>query len=152
MEVFTPNLSRWTTEELVGEVIRRSAGDGGALQALQIVVIRARLAEGDRRFACGTQPELSATSEFSSVCGTTEMGLTDGEVSSVLTSAAHEVDRDALGAHAHDHTHRKHASEKLAAHDHHHVHLEDSKTDGEVNGHTHKRSHEKLPWEDRDLS
>jgi hypothetical protein len=79
MELFTPNLSRWTTEELVGEVIRRSAADGGALHALQTVVIRARLAEGDRRFGGGTQPELSASSVFAAVGGTTEMGLGDGE-------------------------------------------------------------------------
>ena len=79
MQLFTPNLSRWTTEELMGEVMRRSAGDGGALQALQTVVIRARLAEGDRHSAGGTQPELSATSEFSAVGGTTEMGIADCE-------------------------------------------------------------------------
>jgi hypothetical protein len=79
MEMYTPNLSRWTTEELVGEVMRRSAADAGALKALQTVVIRARLAEGDQRFAGGTQPELAATLGFAGVGGTIEMGLEDAE-------------------------------------------------------------------------
>ena len=70
----------------------------------------------------------------------------------MLTGTVHEVDPEASGAHAHDHTHRKHASVKFAAHDHHHAHLEDAKADGELNGHTHARLHEKLPWEGHDLS
>jgi hypothetical protein len=79
MELFTPNLSRWTTDQLVGEVMRRTAKDTGALQALQAVVIRARLAEGDRRSVGGIQPALSATSNLAGVGGTTEIGLADGE-------------------------------------------------------------------------
>jgi hypothetical protein len=55
-----------------------------------------------------------------------------------------------LGAHAHDHSHRRLASSKFAAHTHSHVHLHDVKADGELNGHTHSRAHEKLPWENRD--
>jgi len=68
----------------------------------------------------------------------------------VLTGAAHEVDPDACGAHTHDHAHGKHVSAKLSAHQHPHVHLEDAKADGELNGHTHSRAHERLPWEDRE--
>lgn len=78
MEMYTPNLSRWTTKELVSEVIRRSGADARALEALQTVVIRARLAEGDRRFGGGTQPELAATLGLAGVGGTTEMGLAYG--------------------------------------------------------------------------
>ncbi len=63
MEMFTPNLSRCTTEQLLGEVMRRTASDAPALHALQAVVIRARLAEGDRRSDSGTQPELVPASE-----------------------------------------------------------------------------------------
>ena len=80
MQTFTENMSRWTTEELLDEVIRRSASDGPALQLLETVVIRARLAEGDRRLCGGTsQPEAIAGLEFAGVGGTTEMGLADGE-------------------------------------------------------------------------
>ena len=58
MVMFTPNLSRWTTAELFGEVMRRTASDAPALHALQTVVIRARLAEGDRQEDVGMQSEL----------------------------------------------------------------------------------------------
>ena len=40
MEMFTLNMSRWTTEELLGEVMRRTASDAPALYALQTVVRR----------------------------------------------------------------------------------------------------------------
>jgi hypothetical protein len=85
MELLTQNLNRWSTRELVDEVIRRSASDGPALQILETTVIRARLAEGDRRFGAGTQPELAAAPELASklelvgVGGTTEMGFAAGE-------------------------------------------------------------------------
>jgi hypothetical protein len=58
MQTLTYNLSRWTTEELVDEVVRRTATDGPGLETLEKVVLRARLAESDRRFGDATQPEL----------------------------------------------------------------------------------------------
>jgi hypothetical protein len=47
------NLGRWTTDELLEEILRRTAADGPALQLLETIVIRARLAEGDHRFSHG---------------------------------------------------------------------------------------------------
>ncbi len=75
MEPLTHSLSRWTTEDLLGEVMRRTALDGPALEALQAVVIRARLAEGDRRSQFGTQSELIPEQERAGVAGTMELGL-----------------------------------------------------------------------------
>jgi len=75
MEMFTLNMSRWTTEELLGEVMRRTASDAPALYALQTVVLRARLAEGDRRSDFGTQSELVPAGERAGVAGTMELGL-----------------------------------------------------------------------------
>jgi len=43
------DLGGWTTDELLAEVFRRSAGDRPALQLLQLTTIRALLAEGDRK-------------------------------------------------------------------------------------------------------
>ena len=77
MEMFTPNLSRWTTDELLGEIMRRTASDASALEALQTVVLRARLAEGDRRLHFGTQSELVPKPERAGVAGTMELGLED---------------------------------------------------------------------------
>jgi len=145
MAMFTSNLGRWTTAELVGEVMRRTASDAPGLHALQTVVIRARLADGDRRADCGTQSELVPVRERTGVAGTREPGR-----SSVLTAAAHtahEVEPDTCGAHAHDHTHRRLASAKFAAHEHYHVHPDDLKADVTLNAHTHARTHARLPWE-----
>jgi len=75
MEPLTHNLHRWTTEELLGEVMRRTALDAPALHALQTVVIRARLAEGDRRSDFGTQSALVPEPERAAVAGTMELGL-----------------------------------------------------------------------------
>jgi hypothetical protein len=75
MEMFKPNLSRWTTEDILGEVMRRTAPDASALQALQTVVIRARLAEGDRRSDSGTRSEVVPVRERDGVAGTMELGL-----------------------------------------------------------------------------
>jgi hypothetical protein len=79
MDMLTHNFSRWTTQELLGEVMRRTAADGPALEALQTVVIRARLAEGDRRAQFGTQVELAPASERAEVAGTMELGLAQVE-------------------------------------------------------------------------
>ena len=60
----------------------------------------------------------------------------------------HEVDFEAPGAHAHEHTHSvRSLSSKLAAHDHPHLHYDDADEDNALNGHSHAGSHEKLPWE-----
>jgi hypothetical protein len=147
--MFTSNLSRWTTTELVGEVMRRTASDAPGLDALQTVVIRARLAEGDRRADSGTQSELVPVREGAGFAGTRELGR-----SGVLTAAAHaahEVEPDTCGAHAHDHTHRRLASVKFAAHEHYHVHPDDLKADATLNAHTHARAHARLPWESQNL-
>ena len=46
------DLGGWTTDELLAEVFRRSAGDRSALRLLQLTTIRALLAEGDRKLSC----------------------------------------------------------------------------------------------------
>ena len=48
------DIGRWTTDELLAEVLKRSAGDRPALQLLQLTTIRALLAEGDRKGSCKT--------------------------------------------------------------------------------------------------
>jgi len=79
MQTLTYNLNRWTTEELVDEAVRRTATDGPGLEVLEKVVLRARLAESDRRFDDGTQPALAPGRERAGVMGTMEMGLADRE-------------------------------------------------------------------------
>ena len=44
------DIGGWTTDELLVEVLERSAGDRPALWLLQGTIIRALLAEGDRKF------------------------------------------------------------------------------------------------------
>jgi hypothetical protein len=75
MQTLTYNLGRWTTEELLDEVVRRTAKDAPGLQLLERVVIRARLAESDRRFGDATQAEFAPTLERSGVGGTIEIAL-----------------------------------------------------------------------------
>ena len=152
METLTYTLSRWTTDELVGEVVRRSAADGPALRSVESVIIRARLAESDRKFReCANPQEASPAIERVGVRGTLEMGLADGgDEVELLSSVGHEVDAATSGAHAHDHTHRRVSSTKFAAHEHHHLHLEDVEADGQLNGHTHARAHSMHPWERAD--
>lgn len=79
MQTLTYNLSRWTTEDLLDEVVRRTASDGPGLQILETVLIRARLAESDRRFGDGTQAQLGSPTKPVGVLGTMEMGFADGE-------------------------------------------------------------------------
>jgi hypothetical protein len=79
MQTVTYDLSRWTTQDLLDEVMRRTATDGPALQLLDTIVLRARLAESDRRFGDGVQSELSSTLDRNGVAGTMEMALADGE-------------------------------------------------------------------------
>jgi hypothetical protein len=79
MQTLTYNLSRWTTEDLLDEVMRRTASDGPALKLLETIVLRARLAQSDRQFGSfGTQVELEPAMERAGVRGTLEMGLTHG--------------------------------------------------------------------------
>jgi hypothetical protein len=80
MQTLTQNMTSWTTQELLDEVMRRTASDGPALHLLETVIIRARLAESDRRFAdFGTQAELQSAPARAAVRGTMEMGLANGE-------------------------------------------------------------------------
>jgi hypothetical protein len=149
MQTLTPDMTRCTTQELLDEVLRRTASDGPALHILETLIIRARLAERDRRFMdFGTQPELAPANEQAGVRGTMEMGLADdGEGVVRRANGGHEVDPEAPGAHTHDHTHRRVSSAKFAAHDHHHLHADDVEADALLNGHTHARAHARHPWE-----
>ncbi len=168
MQTLTQNMTRLTTQELLDEVMRRTAADAPALHLLETIVIRARLAESDRRFTdLGTQAEFAPDPEQAGVRGTMEMGLandkedvalptngrhapsTNGD-HAVSTNGGHEVDADRPGAHTHDHTHRRVSSTKFAAHDHHHLHPDDMKADALLNQHTHARAHARHPWESAD--
>src|SRR5881397_4021710 len=119
METLTYSLNGWSTEQLVGEVVRRSAADGQALRSVEGAIIRARLAESDSRFAGSSAPAgTGPATETAGVRGTPEMGLANDGGKWVLPGVAHDVDAATSGAHTHDHTHRKRSSWKLAAHDH----------------------------------
>jgi len=157
MQTLTQNMTRLTTQELLDEVMRRTASDAPALHLLETIVIRARLAESDRRFAdLGTQAEFGPDPEQAGVRGTMEMGLANDKEDvalptngghAVSPNGGHEVDADTAGAHTHDHTHRRISSTKFAAHDHHHLHPDDVQADAILNGHTHARAHAMHPWE-----
>lgn len=147
MQTLSYSMSRWTTEELLDEVVRRTAADGPGLEMLEKVVLCARLAQTDRRLDDGTQATLAPGHERAGVAGTMEMGLAEGGETSVRTTVTHEVDSETADAHAHDHTHRRVSSTKFAAHLHHHLHLDDEAADAELNGHTHARAHARHPWE-----
>jgi hypothetical protein len=54
METLAKDLGGWTTDELLAEVFVRSAGDRPALQLLQATIVRALLAESDRKFVAGS--------------------------------------------------------------------------------------------------
>jgi len=78
METLTYNMRKWSTDELIGEIVRRSATDGPALAAVEGVIIRARLAESEGRFAQSAFPaDLMSTIERAGVQGTIEMGVAD---------------------------------------------------------------------------
>ncbi len=149
MQTLTQNMTRLTTQELLDEVMRRTASDAPALHLLETIIIRARLAESDRRFTdLGTQAELGPDPEQTGVRGTSEMGLANEEEDVALsTNGGHEVNAGTAGAHTHDHTHRRISSTKFAAHDHHHLHPDDVQADALLNGHTHARAHAMHPWE-----
>ena len=78
METLTYSMKRWTTDDLIGEVLRRTASDGPALRSVEGVIIRARLAVGDRLLAASESLSGLRPSEASAeIRGTTEMGLAD---------------------------------------------------------------------------
>ena len=54
MESLAKDLGGWTTDELLAEVFERSAGDRPALHLLQATIIRALLAESDRKVVAGS--------------------------------------------------------------------------------------------------
>lgn len=55
MGTLVNDLDRWTSDELIAEVLKRGAVDRPALQHLQTAVIRALLAEGDRKATTSPQ-------------------------------------------------------------------------------------------------
>ena len=69
------NLSGWTTEQLLDEVVKRNATDAFGLQSLGRTIIRARLANADRRADSGMQGALGYATSPAAVSGTTEMSL-----------------------------------------------------------------------------
>ncbi len=44
------DLNKWTSDELLAEVLNRSVGDRPALRLVEEMIIWARLAESDRNF------------------------------------------------------------------------------------------------------
>jgi hypothetical protein len=54
MDTPTTNLGNWTTEELLGEVLSRGAGDRAALDRVQVTTMRAILDDCDKK---GAQPD-----------------------------------------------------------------------------------------------
>jgi len=53
MNNVTTDLKRWTSDELLDEVVERSAADRPALRRLETMVLKARLAEIDDKSAAG---------------------------------------------------------------------------------------------------
>jgi hypothetical protein len=53
-ETLAKDLGGWTTDELLAEVLERSAGDRPAFQLLQATIIRALLTDSDRKFVAGS--------------------------------------------------------------------------------------------------
>ncbi len=54
MDTTTVDLDRWTTDELLAEVLTRSAGDRSALDLIQVTTMRAILDDCDEK---GTQSD-----------------------------------------------------------------------------------------------
>ena len=70
-------MSRWTTQQRLEEVVRRTATDGAGLDLLEKKLLRTRLAESDRKFGDGTQADFAPSLERAGGRGTMEMGLAD---------------------------------------------------------------------------
>jgi hypothetical protein len=56
MKTPVKDLDTWTTDELLTEVLGRSAGDRPALDRIQITTMRALLNDCDQKADAGTQP------------------------------------------------------------------------------------------------
>jgi hypothetical protein len=146
MQSLTYSMNRWTTEQLIGEVMRRMAADGQALRLAEEVIIRARLAVGDR--LCGDTGSPPLIAPAGSVRGRIEIGRAhNGESPGVPSIAGHEVDEGIFGAHTHAHAHGTTAPTKTSAHHHPHIHRGSADADGRLNGHIHAGAHGGLPWE-----
>jgi hypothetical protein len=61
MTTQTPDLNTWTTEELLSEVLGRSAGDRPALDRIQVLTMRALLSDCDQKADAGTPPARHAS-------------------------------------------------------------------------------------------
>ena len=57
----------------------------------------------------------------------------------------HEAEAEDRGAHSHDHVHGGRAPR--AVHEHYHCHQSDPAADKALNGHSHTKHHQPLPWE-----
>jgi hypothetical protein len=56
MKTPVKDLDIWTTDELLTEVLCRSAGDRPALDRIQVTTMRAMLSDCDQKANAGTQP------------------------------------------------------------------------------------------------
>lgn len=76
MNTLTYSMKRWTTDDIISELVRRIATDGPALRFVDKLILRARLADGDRLAA--ESASLSGPPAASAgVGGTTEMTFAD---------------------------------------------------------------------------
>lgn len=57
MTATTKDLNTWTTDELLTEVLHRSAGDRPALDRIHVATMRAQLNDSDQKADAGTQPD-----------------------------------------------------------------------------------------------
>ena len=56
MKTLMKDLDTWTTDELLAEVLDRSAGDRPALDRIKVTTMRALLDDCDQKADAGTQP------------------------------------------------------------------------------------------------
>lgn len=56
MKALMDNLDAWTTDELLEEVLRRSAGDRPTLDLIQATIMRALLNDCDQKADADTSP------------------------------------------------------------------------------------------------
>ena len=74
------NMGRWTTKNLLAEVLIRSEGDAPGLRALGAMVIRAQLAESDRQAAeLGDSTGVGSKAVGAGVMGTTEITIANDD-------------------------------------------------------------------------
>ncbi len=60
MKTLMKNLDTWTSDELLTEVLYRSAGDRPALDRIQVTTMRALLKDCDEKADAGTQSATGA--------------------------------------------------------------------------------------------